>query len=86
MLMRETAQGDSCTDTVRESALKVDSGRTVPCRTGDWNPHQYCFWLQSNALPTELFPNTNPSPEPLFEHEPVTTIFNPINHLCEKMV
>ena len=24
-----------CTDTVRESALKVDSGRKIPCRTGE---------------------------------------------------
>ena len=26
-----------CTDTVRESALKVDSGRKIPRRTGDSN-------------------------------------------------
>ena len=26
-----------CTDTVRESALKVDSGRKIPCRTGESN-------------------------------------------------
>ena len=26
-----------CTDTVRESALKVDSGRKIPCRTGELN-------------------------------------------------
>ena len=24
-----------CTDTVRESALKVDSGRKIPCHTGE---------------------------------------------------
>ena len=24
-----------CTDTVEESALKVDSGRKIPCRTGE---------------------------------------------------
>ena len=29
-----------CTDTVRESALKVDSGREIPCRTGKWNLSQ----------------------------------------------
>ena len=28
--------------TVWESALKVDSGRKIPCNTGDLNPHQYC--------------------------------------------
>ena len=26
-----------CTDSVRESALKVDSGRKIPCRTGESN-------------------------------------------------
>ena len=26
-----------CTDTVKESALKVDSGRKIPCRTGESN-------------------------------------------------
>ena len=34
--MREIAHG-GCTDTVRESALKVDSGRKIPCRTGEPN-------------------------------------------------
>ena len=29
-----------CTDTVRESALKVDSGRKIPCRTGKSNLRQ----------------------------------------------
>ena len=29
-----------CTDTERESALKVDSGREIPCRTGESNPSQ----------------------------------------------
>ena len=27
-----------CTDTVSEYALKVDTGREVPCRTKDSNP------------------------------------------------
>ena len=27
----------ACTDTVRESALKVDWGRKIPCRTGESN-------------------------------------------------
>ena len=41
----------------RESALEVDSGRNIPCRTGDSNPRQYCaLALHSDALPTELFP------------------------------
>ena len=29
-----------CTDTVRESALKVDSERKIPCRTGESNLRQ----------------------------------------------
>ena len=36
MLMHAIANG-GCTDTVRESALKVDSGRKIPCRTGESN-------------------------------------------------
>ena len=43
---------DACTDTVRESALNVDSGRKIPCRTGDSNPR---LALQTHALPTEPF-------------------------------
>ena len=37
-----------CTDTIRESALKVDSGRKIPSRT------------RSDALPTELHPHPHP--------------------------
>ena len=44
ILMHAIAHG-GCTDTERESALKVDSGRKIPCRTGDSNPRQYCAWL-----------------------------------------
>ena len=43
-----------CTDTARESALKVDSGRKIPCRTGESNLRQRrdgpMLW------PTELHP------------------------------
>ena len=28
---------EGCTDTIRESALKVDSWRKIPCRTGESN-------------------------------------------------
>ena len=50
--MHAIAHG-SCTDPVRESALKVDSGRKIPCRTRDSNQRQYCAWLlQPAALPT----------------------------------
>ena len=49
MLTHVTAHR-GCADTVRESALKVDSWikNKKPCRTGDSNPCQYiayCAWL-----------------------------------------
>ena len=52
MLMHAIAHM-GCTDTVRESALKVDSGRKIPCHIGDSNP---CIALafQSDTLATEL--------------------------------
>ena len=31
---------EGCTDTVGESGLKVDSGRKIPCRTGESNQPQ----------------------------------------------
>ena len=37
-------------DTVRESALEVDSGSKMRCRTRDSNPSQYCSWLFSRTL------------------------------------
>ena len=43
-----------CTDTVRESALKVDSGRIIPCLTGGIEPASAA--CRSGALPTELHP------------------------------
>ena len=49
MLMHAIAHG-GCTDTVRESALKVDSGRRSLCRTWDSNPRQYCARLFSRTL------------------------------------
>ena len=49
MLMCAIAHG-FCTDTLRESALKVDSGRKGPYRTGNPNPRQYCVWLFSRML------------------------------------
>ena len=36
VLVQAIAHG-GCTDTVGESALKVDSGRKIPCRTGESN-------------------------------------------------
>ena len=32
---------EGCADTVRESALNVDSGRKIPCRTGESNLRQW---------------------------------------------
>ena len=51
ILMHVIAHG-GCTDTVRESALKVDSGIKIPCRTGDSksNPRQNCARLFSRTL------------------------------------
>ena len=49
ILMHAIAHG-GCTDTVRESALKVDSGRKNRCHTGDSNPRQYCACLFSRTL------------------------------------
>ena len=41
-----------CTDTLRDSALKVDSWRKIPCRTGESNLRR------QRALPTELHPHS----------------------------
>ena len=49
MLMHAIAHC-GCRDTVRESALEVDSARNIPCRTWDSNPRQYCAWLFSETL------------------------------------
>ena len=49
MLMHAIAHG-GCTDTVRESALKADSGRKVPCRTRELSLGQYCTWIFSWML------------------------------------
>ena len=36
-MLKHAIAHEGCTDTVRESALKVDSGRKIPCRTGESN-------------------------------------------------
>ena len=54
--MHATAHG-GCTDAVRESALKVDSGRKVPCRTGDSNPRQYCARLFNQTFHQVSYPH-----------------------------
>ena len=45
-----------CTDTVRESALKVDCGRKIPCRTGESN------LPQRRVGPTLYQPSYIPTP------------------------
>ena len=45
-----------CTDTVRESALKVDSGRKIPCHIGGLNLHQQHvspMLFQLSYIPTQ---------------------------------
>ena len=49
MLMHAIAQG-GCMDTLRKSALEVDSRTKIPCRTGDSIPSQYFAWLFSRTL------------------------------------
>ena len=39
-----------CTDTVRESALKVDAGRKIPCRTGESNLRRRRAGLMLNQM------------------------------------
>ena len=49
--MRTNVDGrGDCMDAIRESALKTDPGRKIPCRTRDLNPCQYCTWLFSQTL------------------------------------
>ena len=49
-----------CTDTVRESALKADSGRKIPCRSEGIEPA--LATCRSDAPQTELHP---PTPTPV---------------------
>ena len=54
MLMHVIAHGGVLTD-IRESTLKVDSGRKIPCRTGESNLCQQRDGLM--LYPTELHPH-----------------------------
>ena len=49
--MHAVAHG-GCADTVRESALKADTERKIPRRTGESNPRQYCacFFFLNRTL------------------------------------
>ena len=47
-----------CRDTVEESALKVDSGRKIPCRTGESNLRRRCTGptlYQLSYIPTLIW-------------------------------
>ena len=50
MVLVHTIAHWGCTDTVKESALKVDFWRKILCRTGESNPRQYCAWLFGPTL------------------------------------
>ena len=53
-----------CTDTVRESALQVDSWRKIPCRTGESNLRQQLAGLtlyQLSYISTPFRPDTDMS-------------------------
>ena len=50
MVLVHTIAHWGCTDTVRESTLKVDFWRKILCRTGESNPRQYCAWLFGPTL------------------------------------
>ena len=42
--------------TPKECALKAESGRKIPCRTGESNRIQYCVWLFNPALYQMTYP------------------------------
>ena len=48
-----------CMDTVRESMLKVDSGRKIPCRTRELNLHWQCAGLMLYHLSYISIPTNN---------------------------
>ena len=58
MSMHVIAQGD-CADTVKESALKADTGRknSLPHRGAEPVSAASCTWCSANYLPTQLHSN-----------------------------
>ena len=55
-----------CADTVKESALKVDSRKKIPCPTGDSNPRQY----RALAFSRTFYPLSYPGPASSMLHWP----------------
>ena len=72
ILMHEIAHR-GCAGTTRESALKVDSGRKIPCLTGESN----LFNFGVNSVPrkkqTYFLPHPPPHPHP---NNPITKSFS----------
>ena len=56
-LMHAIAHG-GCMDTVKESAMEVDTGRKIPCHTGDSNPRQYCAGFSVGPLYPRSYPRS----------------------------
>ena len=48
---------EGCVDTIRESALEVDSGKKSPCHAGGSNLCQYCTSLFSRMLYQLSYPH-----------------------------
>ena len=76
------------TDTLRESALKVDSGRKIPCRTWESNLRQRCragpMLYQRSYIPTHCSPflssRLSLSPVVLVMHS--RSLHSPIKFMC----
>ena len=57
-------------DTITESALKADSGRKIPCRTGESNLYQCYTWLFSLLLYQLNYPTHCYHTQPIATTEP----------------
>ena len=55
LILMHAIADEGCTDTIGESALKVDSGRKIPCLTRESNLRQQCAvptLYQGSYIPT----------------------------------
>ena len=85
-----------CTDTVKESALKVDSGKKIPCRTGEPNlRHQrdvlnQLSYMQSlylqGCLPTVQFVSILQGKTTQIQKCKVLLIRTMRNHFCQNTI